>query len=135
MSKKEGDYRPTVIKVEDIPEMIFRAVKSEAQHFRCKIGNYSQKKFIIGKKEGKITFGKVSGCYILMVLFAPFKVSIKYDILIRVGEIKEPLVLKKLLNDKDQLVTYYDGLILNLREIDNSLISHIIMDMVQRPRY
>ena len=124
--------KPTVIKVEDIPGMIFRAFAGESRHFHCKMGNYSEKHFIIGKKEGKIIFGKSFDCHILMVLFAPFRRSVKYDLLIRVGEIKESSVCKELLNDKDELVSYCKGLTLNLRKIDHSLISHIIMDMINR---
>jgi len=131
-----------VTKIEDIPGIIFRSRRfdGESHHFRCEKGNYDKKEFMIGKKVVRMTFGKRSDCHMLIVLFAPFRVSIKYDILIRVGEIKEPSVCEELRNDsKDELVFYCGRLTLNVRKINNSLISESIMDMVSgiinRQRY
>jgi len=127
------NLKPTVIKVEDIPRIIFsRKFDGKPVHFQGKNGNYSEKNFVIGKKEGKIIFGKCSGCYILIVLFIPFERSVKYDILIRTGNI-EKLICKELQNDdKDEFVSYCKGLALNIRKIDNAVISELIMDTVSR---
>jgi len=115
-----------IIKMEDIPRIIFGKIPGKSEHFQCKNGGYSEKKFTIGKKEGKIIFGKSLGCYILMVLFSPSKKGVTYDLLIRAGKIKQSVCDELCNEQQDEFATYCDGFSLNVRILNIPMIKMII---------
>jgi len=128
----------TVIKVEDIPRMIFGTFDGESKNVHCQNGSYYKKNFIIKGKEVKVLLGKSSNCNILIVFFAPFKETVKYNILIRVGDIgdiKEQSICEKLdvNNTKHEFIAEGRGLFLYVREKgpkEKGLVEESITSMI-----
>jgi len=122
----------SAIKAEDIPRMIFGTFDGELHNFCCQNGGYSKKNFIIKGKEVEILLGKSSNCNILIVLFAPFKETVKYNILIRVGDIKEQSICKKLEvnNTKHEFIVEGKGLFLYVREGLKGFVEESITGMI-----
>ncbi len=113
-----------IVRVEDIPRIIFEKIPGKSEHFERENGIYSEKKLI----KGKIIFGKSfdSGCYTLIVLFYPFKKGINYDLLMRTGEIKQSVCDKLCNEQRDAFVVYGDRFTLNVRTSDKPIIKMMI---------